>query len=60
MKFIKYPLCLGNILWDFLANNMIKTGLNGCVCGFSVGYRAFDISDIANIHKYLREKHDIK
>ena len=50
MKFIKYPLCLGNILWDFLANNMIKTGLNGCVCGFSVGYRAFDISDIANIH----------
>ena len=26
----KYPLCLGNISGDFLANNMIKIGLNGC------------------------------
>ena len=23
-------------------------------------YRAFDISNITNIHKYLMEKHDIK
>ena len=27
---------------------------------FSVDYRAFDISDIINIHKYLMKKHYIK
>ena len=33
-----------------------KTGLNGCVYNFSVDYKAFDISDITNIHKYLMKK----
>ena len=57
----KYPLCLGNISGDFSANNMKKkTGLNGCVCHFSVDCRALDTSNIIDIHKYLMEKHDIK
>ena len=44
----KYLLCLGNISGDFSANNII------------VDYKAFDISEITNIHKYLIKKHDIK
>ena len=55
-----YTLCLGNISGDFSANNMKKTGLNGCVYGFSVDYRAFDTSNIINIHKYVIKKCDIK
>ena len=27
----KYPLCLGNISRDFAANNIKKTGFNGCL-----------------------------
>ena len=56
----KYPLCLGNISGDFLANNMKKTGLNGCVYDFSIDYRAFDTSNIIDIQKYLMKKHNIK
>ena len=56
----KHPLCLGNISGDFSANNMIKTGLNGCVYNFSVDYCTFDTSDIIDIHKYLTKKHNIK
>ena len=41
------------IIWE-------KTGLNGCVCNFSVYYRAFDTSNIIEIHKYFMKKHDIK
>ena len=37
-----------------------KTGLNGYVYDFSVDYRAFDTSNIIDIHKYLMKKHDIK
>ena len=37
-----------------------KAGLNGCVYNFSVDYRAFDTSNIIDIHKYLIKKHDIK
>ena len=37
-----------------------KTGLNACVCSFSVDYRAFDFSNIINIHKNLMKKHYIK
>ena len=51
-----YPLCLRNISGDFSANNMTKTGLSGYVYDFSVDYRAFDISNIINIHKYLMKK----
>ena len=31
---------------------MKKTGLNGCVHAFSVGYKNFDTNNIINIHKY--------
>ena len=54
-------MCLGNISGDFPANNMKKkTGLNGCVYNFSIDYRAFDTSNIINLHDYLIKKHDIK
>ena len=56
----KYLLCLGNISRDFSANNMKKTGLNGCVYDFSVNYKTFDTTDIIDIHKYLMKKHNIK
>ena len=39
---------------------MKKTGLNGCVYHFSLDHRAFDISVITNINKYLMKKHNIK
>ena len=55
-----YPLCLGNISIYFSANDMIKAGLNGRVYDFSVDYRAFNTNNIGDIHKYLREKHDVK
>ena len=57
-------MCLENISGEFLANNMKQTGLNGCAYDFSVDYKAFDISDITNIHyifyQYLMKKHVIK
>ena len=53
-------MCLGNVWGDFSANNMRKTGLNGCMYNFAVDYKAFDISDISNIHEYLMKNHDIK
>ena len=40
MKLISFPLCLGNILKDFLVDNMRKTELNGYVFHFSVDYDA--------------------
>ena len=56
----KYPPCLGNILGDFSAKKMEETELNRCVYDFSVDYRAFNIKNIIDIHKYLMKKHDIK
>ena len=56
----KNSLCLKNISEDFSDNNTKKTRLNGCVYDFSVNYKAFDISDITDIHKYLMKKDDIK
>ena len=56
----KFPLCLGNISGAFSANNMKKTGLNGCVYDFSVDFRDFDTSNITDKQKYLMKKHDIK
>ena len=53
-------MCLGIISGDFSANNMKKTGLNGCVYLFSVDYRAFDTNNITNINKNLMKKDDIK
>ena len=56
----KHPLCLGNILKDFTANNMKKTGLNGYVYEFSVDCDTINTINIIDIHKYLMKKHDIK
>ena len=39
---------------------MKKTGLNGYVYNFSVDYNIIDTSNIIDIHKYLKKKHDIK
>ena len=55
-----YSLCLANVSGHFSANNMKKTGLNECAFDFSVDYRAFDTSNIIDIHKYLMKKHDTK
>ena len=46
-------LSLGNVLKDFLVNNMKKTGLYGYVYNFSVDYDNIDVADILDIHKYL-------
>ena len=59
-KIKKNPLNLGNISGGFATNNMRKRGLNGYVYHFSVDYRAFDTSNIINIHKYLMKKYGIK
>ena len=56
----KYPLYLGNISRDFLTNDIKKKRLSGCVYDFSVDYRAFDNSNIINIHKLLMKEDDIK
>ena len=53
-------MCLGNISGDYSANNLKKTGLNGCVYDFSACYIAFDTSNIIDIRKYLMKKHDTK
>ena len=55
-KIVASPLCLGNISKDWLIDNMKKTGLNGYVYDFSVDYKAVDVDDIKNIHRYLMKK----
>ena len=37
---------------------MRKTGLNRYVYDFSVGYDAYAVDDILDIHKYLIKKND--
>ena len=44
---------------DFSVDNIKKTGLNGYVYDFSVGYDAIAVDDILEIHKYLMEKNGI-
>ena len=39
---------------------MKETELNRCVYDFFVDYRAFDIKNTIDIHKYLMKKHDMK
>ena len=34
--------------------------MNGGLYDFSVDHRAFDVSDVTNIYKYLMKKRDIK
>ena len=39
---------------------MKTTALNGCVYDFPFDHRAFDITAITDIHKYLIKKDDTK
>ena len=55
-EILPYPLCLGNILRDWSADSMKKTGLNGYVYGFSADYDAISVDDILDIDKYLIKK----
>ena len=51
---------LGNVSNNFTTINMKKTGLNGYVYQFPVNNNIIDTNNIANNHKYLMKKHDIK
>ena len=42
-EFLPYPLCLGNISWDWSVYNMKKTGLNWYVYDFSVDYDDIEV-----------------
>ena len=53
------PLCLGNILKDWSADNMKKAGLTGYDYDVSADYDAITVDDIKDIHKYLMKKNDI-
>ena len=58
-EIVATPLCLGNISKDWIVDNMKKTGLNGYVYDFSVGYDAITVDNILGIHNYLMKKNDI-
>ena len=45
-------LCLGNILKDFIINNMKKNSVK-CVKFFSVDVNPIGTNDILDIHRYL-------
>ena len=47
---VAIALCLGKISKDWSVDNMKKTGLNGYVSDFSVGYDAIAVDDILDIH----------
>ena len=55
-----YPLCLGNVSVDLEESNMRNAGLYEYVYDFSVDYNTIAVDDILDIHKYLREKNNIK
>ena len=50
---------MANISKDWLVDTMKDTGLNGYVYDFSVDYKATDVDDIKDIHKYLMKKNNI-
>ena len=50
------PLSLHNTSKDWSTNNSKRTGFTGYVYDFSVDYRATDVDDIKDIHKYLMKK----
>ena len=56
-EIVATPLCLGNILKDWVVDNMTKTGLNGFFYDFGVDYDAIAV-DSLDIHKYLIKKND--
>ena len=53
------PLCLGNILKDWSADNMKKNSFIGYIYDFSVGYDAISVDDIKDSHKYLMKKNNM-
>ena len=53
------PICLGNILKDWLVDNMKRTGFNGYAYDFSVDYDPIAVDDIKDIQKYLMRKNNI-
>ena len=55
-EIVASPLCLGNISNDWSVDNMKRTGFTGYIYAFSVDYRATDVDDIKDIHKYLMKK----
>ena len=59
-EIVATPLCLGNVLKDWSADNMKKTGLNGYTYDFSVDCDAIAAADISDIHKYLMKKKKYK
>ena len=58
-KILVGPICLGNILKDWSADNMKKAGFTGYVYDFSVDYDPTTVDNIKDIHKYLMEKNNI-
>ena len=48
-EIVAYPLCLGNIPKDFSVNNVLNTGLYGCVYDFSFDYDAIAVDDVLDI-----------
>ena len=54
-----YWPCLGNISKDWSHDNIKKTGFNGYIYDFSTDYRANDVDNIKDIHKYLIKKNGI-
>ena len=58
-QIVKEILCFGNISDDWTAANAQKTGLWGEIYDFAVDYRATNIGDIYNVHRYLMKKHNI-
>ena len=53
------PICLGNISKDWSVDNMKITGFTGYFYYFSVDYRAVDVDDIKDIHKYSMKKNNM-
>ena len=53
------PLCLGNIWKDWSVDKMKRTGFNGYVYDFSIGYDATDVDEIKDINKCLMKKNNI-
>ena len=52
-----HSLCFGKISKDWSVDNVKKTGLNGYVYDFSVGYDAIALDNILDIHKHLMKKY---
>ena len=52
-------LCFGNISKEWSVDNIKKTGLNGYVYDFSVGYDAIAVDDILDIPKHLMRKNNM-